>query len=300
MKYSVVIPVFNSAKSLLTLLAEITGYFQQIDFEVILVDDGSNFLETQKTLAKITELHSFAKIIVLRKNFGKAAALLCGFHHAKGDYIITIDDDGQHNPVDFKQLIEKQNHDVVIGKYISNKHGIHKRLLSKFKNTLEVFAYGKPYSITISPVKLINRDIIQEVLAIKSNKPFIASLLFSITSDIVNVPITHHKRTDGRSGFTLPKMWSIVANMLFNNSSILLKALSYISVFSIIGILLGWSSLFIWGVSTESTNLQFSIFLCSSTLLLAISILGEYLIRIISGIEQKKPYYVRAIVSKKD
>ena len=116
--YSVVIPVFNSVDIIEKTVNGVRSYFlsSKNNFEIILVNDGSkdNSWEVIERLAnKYDELIS----INLVKNYGQHNANMCGFRHASGDYLITMDDDLQNPPEEIAKLIEKANegYDIVIG-----------------------------------------------------------------------------------------------------------------------------------------------------------------------------------------
>jgi hypothetical protein len=96
---SVVVPVYNEERSVELLYDEIAAALDPLDheWEAVFVDDGS----TDGSFAALTRLHSRAanvRVVRLRRNFGKAAALAAGFAHASGDVIATLDADGQDDP----------------------------------------------------------------------------------------------------------------------------------------------------------------------------------------------------------
>ena len=296
-KYSIVIPVFNSSSSLIELAEQLLLFFNNTPFQIIFIDDGSTNQDTWKTIEILSNTYSYIKGVRFRKNFGKPSALLCGFKEAEGEYIITMDDDLQHEPAQLSKLIEKEKHDVVIGLLTNKKHSVIKRILSRIKNRVEVWAYHKPKEITVSPFKLIKREIIDDILKIKSNKPFIASLLFAVTHDVVNVSIMHRERKYDSSGFTFKKMGLTFSNLLFNNSSILLKLIAFLGIFLSTICLTGTVYLLIEKVITGNHLNQLTIFMLatsivSGVLLFAIGIIGEYLIRIINGVEKRPAYFI--------
>ncbi|MCE7996937.1 MAG: glycosyltransferase [Roseivirga sp.] len=117
-QYSIVVPVYNSGKVVQTLL---TGIYQHMSgqgaFEVILVDDSSTD-DTWKQLKAIHPGFENLKIVRLSKNFGQAAATLCGIYRAKGEAIITMDDDLQYPPSELPRLIgyfSKHDYYMVLG-----------------------------------------------------------------------------------------------------------------------------------------------------------------------------------------
>ena len=98
--YSVVVPVYNSEHTLEELYRRLEKVFREVikeDFELILVDDGSK----DRSFEVMTELRNKdqrVRIIQMARNFGQHPALLCGFAHVRGDFVVTMDDDLQHQP----------------------------------------------------------------------------------------------------------------------------------------------------------------------------------------------------------
>ena len=96
--YSVVVPVYNSEHTLEELYRRLEKVFREVikeDFELILVDDGSK----DRSFEVMTELRNKdqrVRIIQMARNFGQHPALLCGFAHVRGDFVVTMDDDLQH------------------------------------------------------------------------------------------------------------------------------------------------------------------------------------------------------------
>ena len=116
--YSIVIPIQNEEDSIIPLFAKIveTMEAQEWDFEIVFVDDAStdgSFV----LLEQIASLDSRVVVVQLRRNFGQTAALAAGFDYARGEVIVSMDGDFQHDPADLPLLIEKihQGFDIVSG-----------------------------------------------------------------------------------------------------------------------------------------------------------------------------------------
>src|SRR4051812_24953155 len=108
MKFSIVLPIHNEEENLEEVLTELGSVMRPLGhaFEVIAIDDGStdnSRLVLRDLLRRIEEL----KIIFLRRNYGEALALDAGFRHASGEFIITMDADGQDDPQEILRLMEK-------------------------------------------------------------------------------------------------------------------------------------------------------------------------------------------------
>src|SRR3989344_6135073 len=119
-EFSVVIPVYNSEKSLFELYKRITKVMQKQNksYEIIFIDDCS-LDESWKILQNLHKKDKRVKVIQLTKNFGQHNAIICGFSFTKGNYVITMDDDLQHPPEEIPSLIKKINegYSVVYGQY---------------------------------------------------------------------------------------------------------------------------------------------------------------------------------------
>jgi glycosyltransferase involved in cell wall biosynthesis len=299
--YSILIPVYNSDESLEELSDRINKVFEyqvKSDFEIIFIDDASPSPHSWVMIQDLVNRYHFVKGIRLTRNFGKQAAMMCGFSNALGEYIITMDDDLQHLPEDIPVLIEEKEHDVVVGKFLSKKHSLFKRMASSIKGYFDYKLIGKPKSISLGPLKLFKRVILDAMLQVKTPYPFIPALIFMVTTDVVNVNVNHAERKYGKSNFTLGKMIRLFSNLLINNSSILLKTISYLgiamSIFSFFFAVFIIYKKISGGIGVPGwTTITVIIALTSGLILFSVGVIGEYLIRIIRNIEHQQAYFVR-------
>ena len=116
---SLVIPVYNEAGNLLPLHHEITEVLSASvsSYEIIYVDDGSIDASLGE-LCKIQEADPHVVVIQFRRNFGQTSAFAAGIDRASGDYIVTLDADGQNNPADIPKLLAETitgDYDFVTG-----------------------------------------------------------------------------------------------------------------------------------------------------------------------------------------
>lgn len=301
MNISVVIPVFNSEKSLAPLVQRTIAAVRGMDAtpEIILVDDASEHQNTWKECSRLSKEHKEVQAFQLSRNFGKAGAVLCGFNHCSGDYVVTIDDDLQHAPEDIPTLYQALgDHDVVIAKFRKKKHGTAKKSTSSLKSWLDRKLIGRPKGVRNGPFKLYRKEIVDAMISIKTVHPFIAALLFYVTDNVVNVDVDHHERVEGKSQFTTKKRFDSFWNLVFNNSSILLKLITMIgfllsSLSFGAGIYYFIRKLIVQDVQSGFTTTIIVILFSSGLILLSIGVLGEYLARTISLSENKPSFIVR-------
>ena len=111
-RYSVVIPLFNEQDNVLPLYSRVIQAMREVSdsYEIVFVDDGSRD-QTLKVLSEICEEDPRVIVIRLRKNFGQTAALKAGFDFARGEVIISMDGDLQHDPAEIPAFVEKLNED---------------------------------------------------------------------------------------------------------------------------------------------------------------------------------------------
>ena len=304
--YSVVIPVYNTTESLKELVERLVDVFTRVveeTYEIILIDDASPNPDTWQVMEQLAEKFHNVNIIQLRRNFGKAGAVLCGFEHACGASVLTMDDDLQHLPEDIPKFIRHRDHDVVMGAYIRRNHPFMKRITSRIKGWFDWKVAGKPRHLTSNPFRLYKSDIAKSMLEMKTPYPFIAAMMYYTTSDIVTVDIDHGKRSGTPSSFNMWRRLKSFSNLLFNHSSFLLQVASVAGVsISILSFLLGIYYVvknFVIGRPVPGwTSLIVVTLFTNGLLLFAVGVIGEYLIRIIKGIEHRPPYIVRKIYRK--
>lgn len=303
-EYSVVVPVFNSEKTLDELCTRIETTFKKINqsFEIILVNDCSrdgswNTIRQlkQKFGEQITAIH-------LRGNFGQHKALLCGFQFAKGEYIITIDDDLQFLPEDIELLISKAHStsaDLVYGTYQSERQHSPVR---KWGSNFIGFIFEK-FGNTVgqgSSFKIIHHSVIDKIKDYNHSFTFVDEILSWHTTKIEWQEVRHAARREGASGYSLTKLVFLSFNLIFAYTTIPLRFMTWFGLTSF-WICLVFVIYFIymkiaWGASLGFTALIVSIFMSTGLILFSLGIIGEYLNRLFALQHKKPPYLIQEIL----
>jgi len=304
--FSVVIPVYRSEKIISETVRQVVEFFQsnQMVFEVILVNDGS----TDSSWDVISELASKIPEVIaidLLKNYGQHNANLCGFRESKGDYIITMDDDLQNPPMEILKLIEgaKLGFDLVIGKFQTKQHSLIRRVGSRFVGWLNRKIFEVNEDLTLSNFRLIRRDVVDRVCRDQSFSPYIPGLVLKYSSKRRNVLVAHQPRVDGKSNYTLRKIMNLVANVLFNHSTIPLRygaALGFLAAGSgfFLSLYFLVSALFSNSTAPGWASIVILISFFSGILIFLLSIVGEYLIRVLREVGSGQSYEIREILGK--
>lgn len=267
-------------------------------YEVIFVDDASPDPRVWPALEKLARERPHVRAIQLSRNFGQQAATLCGLSEARGDVVITIDDDLQHDPRDIPMLLAHSEHDIVIGQLGSKEHHLARRIASRVKGMFDRLIIGTPKGLQLSSFRLLSRTVVDGILSMRTPHPFLPALMFYVSRDVVGVPVSHSRRVAGQSGYTFRKLLRLFSNLMINNSSMLLRAAAYTGMvlavvsFSLAG-LVTYEKL-AHGIAVQGwTSLFAALMLIGGLLLVSVGIVGEYLIRIIETSEAKPTYFVR-------
>lgn len=234
MYLSVVIPVYNSERTIAPLVDRLQVCLAGKLAEIILVNDGSKD-RSEFICQQLDDRFDRVRFISLRRNFGEFNAVLCGLAHAKGAYVAIIDDDFQNPPEAILTLVETAEagqYDVVYSRYAQKQHHWFRNLGSWLVNTLTTYSIDKPRDLYLSSFKLIRREVVQEIVRYQGPYPYIDGLIFRVTRNVGSVEVPHNSRLDGRSNYTARKLISLFLNVFIGYS------LWPIRVFTLLGAVL--------------------------------------------------------------
>lgn len=301
LELSIVVPVFNSVNSLPDILSRFRAAIADTNiasWEILFIDDGSPNPESWRTISELAERNPEVRAFRLSRNFGKAGAVLCGFSNVRGRYVLTIDDDLEQQPEDLFKLWKCRDHDVVVGTFKERTHGSFVRLSSKLKAWFDKILIGKPKEIRLTPYKLYKRYVVDTMVSMTTPFPFISGLMMYVTRDIVNVEVTHSSRQEGSAGFTFRKRFRQFTSLLINNSSFLLQVIASLGILlSAISMVYGGVIIYRalqYGVTISGwPSLMVALLFIGGAMLFSLGVIGEYLIRIIKGVEKRPSFIIR-------
>jgi len=302
--FSVVVPVFNSEKSLTELFERLKSVFNSMNktFEVIFVNDCSKD-NSYKVLKNIHEKNQDVIVIDLMKNYGQQNALMCGFNYCKGKYIITLDDDLQNPPEEIPKLYQKiiDGYDVVLGTYQIKHHNPYKNIGSYIVRKLNNRIFSTENKIKFSSFRILKKSIIDEIKFMRTPFPYISGMILSVTSSIANVEIDHFPRKHGESHYNFKKLINLSFNLLINYSSIPLRFIGALGlIVSLLSFSLGCSYILrklILGTPPAGwTTIVVLISFYNSIILIIFFILGEYISRILRELSNYRQYTIRKVL----
>ena len=215
MKLSLIIPVMNEEDNIEPLLKKVYEDIKEIDYEVILVDDGS----TDETITKIKQYaNERTKTIVFNRNYGQTTAMAAGINEAEGELIATIDGDLQNDPSDIPMMIDKlkkEGWDVVAGRRANRQDGMFLRKIpSKIANYIirkSTKVYLQDYGCTL---KVFKKSIAKNLGLYGELHRFIPVLAKMQGARIVEVDVKHHARLHGVSKYGIGRTFKVVSDLL--------------------------------------------------------------------------------------
>lgn len=302
MDYSVIIPVYNGALTIKQLAEELINSLSAYSFEIIFVYDcGPD--NSWTVINQLTEEYpNYIQGIHLSRNYGQHNAIICGIELAKGDFVITMDEDLQHNPKDIHKLIVKQKEgdfDLVYGKYDTLKHSGFRNITSVIMKKLLEYSLPDLHN-DYTAFRLIKSKIAKATTRMSNSYTFLDGYLSWITTSIGVATVKHQERLAGESSYTVKKLIEHSINIFVTFSILPIRMLSYTSIAVFIFTLL--YSVYIIArkimyndVLTGFPTLIISIGIGVSLILLGMGIVGEYIHRI-NLKTTKKPDY---LISKK-
>ena len=217
MKISIVIPVYNSSKILEVLVEKIKINLSSYksSFELILINDFSSD-NSWEVIKNLKNTNIFIKGINLKKNYGQHSAIFCGLKYCKGEFIVCMDDDMQHDPCHIFNMLDQLNKfDVCYVKYIKREHNIIKVLISKLNNLISSYLMNKSVKIYTSSFKCFKKNVRDEIILKNDNFIFLDYWILKYTKNITSVNVTHNKRLEGKTNYGFRELLTLWSNMIF-------------------------------------------------------------------------------------
>jgi glycosyltransferase involved in cell wall biosynthesis len=302
-----VIPLYNSAATIASLVHDIEALTVDGGHEIILVNDGSADTTTEVCRGLVANAKIPITLVEHARNFGEHNAVLTGWRHARGAYIVNLDDDGQNPPgeaVRLWQHAKDRGLDIVYGHYEVKQHSLWRNAGSWFTNRMTDWALDKPPGFYLSSFRCVSAFVTSQVVGYAGPYPYIDGLLLQVTQRIGSITVRHEERRAGQSGYTLRRLIRLWLSAWLNFSLLPLRAATAVGVITACAGLLAfvfvvWLWLLERGPAYGWGWVMATVLVFSGTQLVMLGLIGEYLGRMFLTVNQRPQSVVREIVSNR-
>ena len=300
---SIVVPVYNGAASVPILVGALAQLEVPGGLEIVLVNDCSadNSLDVCRELCRRNTVA--LTLVNLARNYGEHNAVMAGLNHARGAYIITMDDDLQNSAEDVVPLwrhARDNNYDVVYTCYPEKKHEAWRNLGSRFTNWCADHVLEKPKGLYLSSFRCMSAFLARELVHHNGPFPYVDGLIMQITQRIGQVQVNHQPRAEGDSNYTIPRLLRLFFSMLLNFSVIPLRIASLVGICTAMlgGVGFCWvlmEALLSKRIPQGWASAISATLLLAGMQLLMLGIIGEYLGRLFLTINKRPQFVVRDV-----
>ena len=309
MKISFVIPCYRSENTLPNVIDEIKTTMAEIkeDYEIILVNDCSPD-NTFSVITKLAEENDNILGLDLARNYGQHCALMAGMRHSSGDIVVCLDDDGQTPANEVGKLLGKleEGYDVCYASYGKKQHSGFRNFGSKINELMTRIMLGKPKELKVSSYFAAKRFVVEDMLRYDQSYAYVIGLVLRATKNVCNVEVNHRARTEGTSGYTLAKLFSLWFNGFTAFSIKPLRIATAIGCFcACSGFLYGIYTIIKKFILMDAVEAGFSAIMSvlvfmGGMVMLMLGLIGEYIGRIYICMNNSPQYVIRQTVGHKE
>lgn len=304
-KFSFVIPCYRSENTITTVVEEIKSEMDAKrpgdSYEIVLVNDCSPD-GVWNVIEKLAETENNVIGINLAKNFGQHSALMAGYGKCSGEFVVSLDDDGQAPLDSLNDLITKleEGFDVVYAYYRTVKQNLFRRFGSWMAGLMGKFMLEPPKDFVGSSFYIARSFVIREMCNYKNSYPYLVGLVLRTTRKIGYVATNHRSRLEGTSGYSFVRLLGLWLNGFTAFSVKPLRASTFLGFFfAIVGfiyaiVIVVQKCLGVIGVAGWSSIIALMLII-GGCILMMLGLIGEYVGRIYICINNSPQYVIKEI-----
>jgi dolichol-phosphate mannosyltransferase len=302
---SVVLPVYNEAEVLPTLLSRVRAALMscEAEREIVFVDDGSTDASPE-VLDGLAAQYAGVRVVHLARNFGHQAAVQAGLEHARGDAVVLMDSDLQDSPEAIPLFVAewRAGYDVVYAVRTQRKEGLVKRALFSGFHRLMASIASVPIPADAGIFCLVDRRVAQQIVAMGESDRYFPGLRSWVGYRQKGIEVERRARYDDSPRVSLVGLCRLAKTAIFSFSTFPLRSFYLIGAMAgavFVGLagyalfcrlftdlaIPGWTSHVLIGSFFGALNA------------LGICILGEYVIRIYDQVRRRPLYLVDRTVN---
>jgi glycosyltransferase involved in cell wall biosynthesis len=299
-----VIPLYNSAATIASLVHDIEALDVKGGHEIVLVNDGSadNTSEICRELVRASPIP--ITLVEHARNFGEHNAVLTGWRHSRGAFIVNLDDDGQNPPEEAVRLwqhAKQHGLDVVFGHYEIKQHSGWRNAGSWFTNRMTDWALDKPAGFYLSSFRCVSGFVTRQIAGYTGPYPYLDGLLLQVTQRIGSISVRHDVRRAGTSGYTLRRLLRLWLSAWLNFSLAPLRAATCLGLLTAAAGLAAFAVVvWLWVIDRGPAYgwgwVMATVLVFSGSQLVMLGLIGEYIGRMFLTVNQRPQAVVRDVV----
>jgi glycosyltransferase involved in cell wall biosynthesis len=300
---SIVVPVLNGAPTVGALVEALVHIEVAGGLEIVLINDGStddSLAASRAAAMRAATRRVPVTVVDLARNFGEHNAVMAGLHYARGEYVITMDDDLQNPPAEVGRLLaHARDHalDVVYTYSAQREHAWWRNAGSAFTGWCSDRLLDKPRGLYLSSFRCISRRAVREVIAHQGPYPYIDGLLLQATQNVGRLSVAHAPRAAGRSNYTLRRLVRLWLSTFLNFSIAPLRLSTVVGLLAASAGGIALMAVVIEGMRGGPprgwASLMAIVLLMGGVQLTMLGIIGEYLGRLYLTVNGKPQFVVR-------
>ncbi|HVY13912.1 MAG TPA: glycosyltransferase family 2 protein [Rhodopila sp.] len=302
---SIVIPVYRGAATIGRLVDALSDLAPEGGLEVVLVNDGSPDNSGEVCRDLLTSARVPLIYIEHARNYGEHNAVMTGLRHARGAYVITMDDDLQNPPEEVTRLYDHARlggWDVVYTRYAVKQHEGWRNLGSRFANRVADRLLDKPKGLYLSSFRCMSALVVRSITRYGGPYPYIDGLIMQATQRIDSIEVRHLPRIEGRSNYNLRRLVRLWLNLATSFSLAPLRlailAGATMSILGCVGAVLTLGEALLWHDTPSGwASIMVALLLVSGVQSMILGVLGEYVGRIFLSANGKPQGTVREVLS---
>jgi undecaprenyl-phosphate 4-deoxy-4-formamido-L-arabinose transferase len=302
---SVIIPVYNEESGLLSLFNRLYAALDEIgrSYEVIFVDDGSHDRSVAVLRGQFERRPQTTRVIVLARNAGQHMAILAGFAHSRGDYVVTLDADLQNPPEEIAKLVAAMDAGAdYVGTVRVRRQDVYwRKAASRMMNRVRERTTQIRITDQGCMLRGYHRSIVDAINRCVEVSTFVPALGYTFARNPVEIEVEHAERKAGQSKYSIYRLVRLNFDLMTGFSVVPLQFFSMVGIVIALLSLLGVAGLalrrLIVGPEAEGVFTLFAIaFFLIGVELIGLGVVGEYVGRIYEQVRQRPRYTVAAVL----